>query len=99
MLSLIQVLVFGIMLNFAWDAPAGGVPPTGYKLHVGSVSGTYTQHVDVGNVLIKALDVDVTSKKFVTVTAYNDSGESLPSNELVLGPPDAARNLKATKVP
>lgn len=64
-----------------WDQPV----VSGYKLHWGPTSGAPANHLDVGNILTKAVDDSTLGPStYFTVTVYNANGvESLPSNEVL----------------
>lgn len=68
------------MVRLAWDAVAGA---TGYKIHYGEVSETYTVQQDVGDVTTADV-TGLTSGQtyYFAVTAYNDTMESAFSNEV-----------------
>lgn len=73
---------------FAWNKdPDPSV--TGYKLHVGTTSGTYSLTVDAGNVTTFPIGPPLVAgtNYFAVVKAYNAQGaESLPSNEVAFTP-------------
>ena len=73
----------GQSVALAWDADAG-TSVAGYIVHYGSVSGVYTNSLNVGtniNASVPALQEGVTY--YFAVTAYNADGlESNPSNEV-----------------
>ena len=55
----------------------------GYKVYVGTVSGTYSRSISVGNTTSYIVDSLTTGTTyFFSVTAYNSAGESAPSNEV-----------------
>jgi hypothetical protein len=61
-------------LGFAWNASAGA---TGYRLHYGDTSGTYTSTVDVGGTTQTSLTtVPDCTTQYYAVTAYNSAGQS-----------------------
>jgi hypothetical protein len=61
-------------LGFAWNASSGA---TGYRLHYGATSGTYTGSVDVGGVTQTSLTtVPDCTTQYYAVTAFNSAGES-----------------------
>lgn len=88
-----EIIVLGLMLavvffskveaqqsaTLMWDASTGA---TGYKLYYGSVSGTYTQVVDVGNVTTYVIPNLAPAVYYFVVTAYNANGESGYSNQV-----------------
>lgn len=90
-------LFFAIILPIAWDVPTSG-NVAGYKVHVGTAAGSYTTHLDVGNVTQYDISLPdtTTGKVYVAVTAYNDGTESSVSNEVigVVGFITAPRNLR-----
>jgi hypothetical protein len=76
-----------------WDAPTSntdGSPATdvaGYKIYYGTVSGTYTASIDVGNTTSISLTTLAASVPaglyYIAVTAYDTGGnESVYSNEI-----------------
>lgn len=67
--------------SLAWNA-SSSTTVTGYKVHYGTASGSYSTRVDVGNTL-SATVPNLTSgtKYYFAVTAYNSAGESGYSNE------------------
>ncbi|MBE7499936.1 MAG: fibronectin type III domain-containing protein [Verrucomicrobiales bacterium] len=75
-------------VTLAWD-PSPDATVVGYKLHWGGASGTYTSHLDVGNVLtatVPGLEPAVTY--YFAATAYDGAGlESDYSNEVEYTPP------------
>jgi hypothetical protein len=75
-------LVHATTVTLAWDASTSpGI--TGYKIYVGTASGTYVQIVDVGNVLTYAVTgLDEGVRYFFVATAYTDTLESGYSNEV-----------------
>ena len=90
-------LFLAIALPIAWDAPTSG-NVAGYRVHYGSAAGSYSTHVDVGNVTQYDIQLpdSTTGKIYIAVTAYNDGTESPNSNEVIgtLGPITAPRNLR-----
>jgi hypothetical protein len=68
--------------TIAWNA-SSGIEVAGYRIYVGTSSGTYRAPVDVGNVTTYTVkDLGVGTYYFV-VTAYNRAGlESSYSNEI-----------------
>jgi hypothetical protein len=70
--------------TLAWDPPEISTDVTGYKIHYGTTSGTYTQSVDVGNQTSYTVNnlTDGQTYYFV-VTSYNAAAyESEYSNEV-----------------
>jgi hypothetical protein len=75
--------------SFAWNANTVTADPatnaTGYKLHWGTQSGTYTSVLDVGSTTTATVSGLAAGTYFFAVKAYNSAGsESVASNELVL---------------
>lgn len=80
--------------RLTWDAPTSntdGSPATdvaGYKIYYGTVSGTYTASIDVGNstsiqMATLSASVPVPGLYYIAVTAYDTAGnESVYSNEI-----------------
>ena len=75
---------FAGQANLAWDPPDIFTDVTGYMIHYGTASGTYTQGVDVGNTTGYALSNLIDGQTYYfAVTAYNAVGyESVYSNEV-----------------
>jgi hypothetical protein len=70
-----------------WLPPSGTV--SGYRVHLGSVSKSYTQVLELGAVPTdpdgvgrSTLQLDATRDYYITLTAYNGVGESSLSNEI-----------------
>jgi hypothetical protein len=67
----------------------------GYRVHVGSSSGTYTDTFDlgipvlVGDAFETTITVAAEAEVYIAVSAYNDVGQSLFSNENCKGPDGA----------
>jgi hypothetical protein len=74
--------------SLAWD-PSPDSTVTGYKLHYGTESGSYTESVDVGNTTSYTLDgLQPNTDYYFAATAYDDQGaESDYSNEISYAPP------------
>ncbi|ACL69174.1 glycosyl hydrolase [Halothermothrix orenii] len=71
-------------VSLSWDSVSG---VTGYNLHYGTSSGSYSVTIDVGNstsYTVTGLNNNTTY--YFAVTAYNDNGESGYSNELSATP-------------
>ena len=68
---------------FTWD-PSPDANIAGYRLYYGSVSGRYTQSVDVGNVTQATVtNLTAGATYYAAVTAYNTAAlESVKSNEV-----------------
>lgn len=74
-------------VTLAWD-PNPESDIAGYRVHYGTMSGNYTQMLDVGNNTTATVsNLSSASTYFFVVTAYNTSGlESLPSSEIAFFP-------------
>lgn len=70
-----------ISLKFGWNPPERG-EASGYKLYYGTASGSYDFVIDVGNKTIKSVRLKKGHQYYFVVTAYNEFGESAPSEEL-----------------
>ena len=70
--------------NLAWDPPDISTDVTGYMIHYGTASGTYSQAVDVGNTTSYTVSNLIDGQTYYfAVTAYNAVGyESVYSNEV-----------------
>ncbi len=77
-------------VTLQWD-PNAEPDLTGYKVHYGLVSRTYTTHLDVGNVVSRVVDgLAASTKYFFAVTASDSVGnESGYSNEVTMTTPAA----------
>ncbi len=78
----------GTMLT--WDASTGTV--TGYRIYYGISSGNYTGIEEAGNVTqysLTNLPLQEETTYYFVVRAYNDAGESEPSNEVTYYCPDS----------
>jgi len=89
-------------VTLTWQAPGsdGGSSITGYKVYWGTVSGSYTDVQEVGNVLTYTV-TGLTNGQgyYFAVTALNAVGESDKSNEVSAIPctvPSAPQNLQST---
>lgn len=81
MLSFFVNPAFAGQASLAWNASASsGV--TGYKVHYGTASRSYSTHLDVGNKLTSSVpNLTAGTTYYFAVTAYNAAGESGYSNE------------------
>lgn len=69
--------------SLKWDASAGKVD--GYRIYYGTDQGEYSKEKDVGNTTIcplSAFSLQNGATYYFVVTAYNETGESGPSNEV-----------------
>lgn len=91
--------------TLAWNAStSAGV--TGYKIHQGAATGTYTTIKDTGNVLTTVITgLTPGQRYFFAATAYDGFGQQSGfSNEVnylvpLPPPPVAPTNLRVTPVP
>ena len=84
-------------LELSW-VPNRETDIAGYRLHYGTVSGSYTQQMDVGRSTTSATVGNLTGgeRYYFALTAYNKVGlESRPSHEISYPSPDPVRNLSA----
>jgi len=70
-----------VSIKIGWNPPQRGVVD-GYKLYYGTSSGLYDHFVDVGNTTIKSIKLKKGYQYYIVATAYNEFGESAPSEEL-----------------
>ncbi len=77
---------WAIPVKFQWNASTGAV--AGYKLHQGTVSGTYTSSQDVpGTGTTGTMEMDPVASRYVAATAYDAAKrESAFSNEILCHP-------------
>lgn len=69
-------------VTMGWMAsPAPDV--TGYTLSWGGVSGVYTNSVTVSGLLASIVGLNRGATYYIAARAYNATGESVPSNEIV----------------
>jgi hypothetical protein len=70
-------------VSLEWD-PNIEPEVSGYKLHYGTASGTYSRSIDAGNATTATVeDLVIGQTYYFVVTAYDQTGnESLPSNEV-----------------
>jgi hypothetical protein len=85
--------------NLAWDPPEISTDTTGYMVHYGTASGTYSQGVDVGNTTSYPVSNLIDGQTYYfAVTAYNAAGyQSVYSNEVSLMPPPSQYLLLTLK--
>ena len=80
-------------VSLAWNLNTATTSPNtnavGYRLHTGSVSGSYTQTTELGSTAAVTVPIpNHGSKYFFVVTAYNIAGiESVASNEVTITSP------------
>jgi hypothetical protein len=70
-----------ISIKLGWNPPERG-ETSGYRLYYGTASGLYDYMIDVGNKRVKAVRLKKGYQYYIVVTAYNEFGESAPSNML-----------------
>ena len=70
--------------TLAWDPPDTPTDVTGYMIHYGTASGTYSQGIDVGNTTSYTVSNLIDGQTYYfAVTTYNAAGdESVDSNEV-----------------
>jgi hypothetical protein len=70
-------------VSLAWN-PGTGQNIAGYRIHLGTTSGVYSQTIQVGNITTAVVPNLITGTRYYfVVTAYDSSNfESLPSNEV-----------------
>ncbi|MBC2696403.1 MAG: fibronectin type III domain-containing protein [Desulfobacteraceae bacterium] len=108
-ISVLLIFLIGFYSNalgatLSWTASTGEV--TGYNLYYSESEGSYSLHVDVGNVISYSTDflsLTVGTPYYFVVTAYNFAGESGYSNMVSLTPADTTppippEELEATEV-
>ena len=79
-------------ITLAWDANSGSI--AGYKMYVGSQSGTYTQTLDVGNTTTYTFATAVPGQQYCfAVTAYASASSESPKSNEVCGFSNAAPTL------
>jgi putative Ig domain-containing protein len=86
------LVVLGLTLSFESSASAGSIslgwsPSTslvsGYKIHIGTTSGSYSQHLDVGLATTYTYGSATAGQRYCfAVSAYNSSVEGPMSNEV-----------------
>lgn len=81
LLLFITVNSYGITIKLGWNPSVKG-DPTGYKIYYfcENKAGFDTYVIDVGNTHIKGIRLKNGYQYYIAVTAYNEYGESAPSN-------------------
>lgn len=72
----------------------------GFRIHFGTEPGKYSHYADVmgGKSTGKTIEVDTSKRWFIAMTAFNESGESPLTNEIVVGKaPKKPSKFKATR--
>lgn len=84
-----------LAVSFTVQLPTTGERVDGYRAYYGTASGDYTDNVtlqetarDSTKVTLTG-DVPIDQTYYVALRAYNPTGESADSNEVVLGKPSA----------
>ncbi len=96
LLTIIMILFTAIpawagTITFTWD-PNQENDLAGYKLHIGTLSGQYSETIDVKNVTEYSLNVPENVKRFYALSAYDTGGNEsakTPELEYTLDPPPA----------
>jgi hypothetical protein len=75
---------YAAQATLAWDPPAVSTDVTGYMIHYGTASGTYSQAIDVGKTTTYTVSNLSDGKTYYfAATAYNSAGQkSVYSNEV-----------------
>lgn len=78
-----------VEVTVGW-APAAQSSITGYKIHVGSTSDVFDQHIDVGmpnlvgGVLSSTLSLEDSQNNFISISAYDDMAVMTPYSDALL---------------
>lgn len=80
---------YAAQATLTWDPPAVSTDVTGYMIHYGTASGTYSQSIDVGNTTSYTVsNLNDGKTYYFAATAYNRTGQkSVYSNEVSKGTP------------
>jgi hypothetical protein len=70
-----------VSIRLGWNPLERG-EVTGYRLYYGMISGLYDKVIDARKGTVKAIRLKKGYEYYVVVTAYNEYGESEPSNEV-----------------
>jgi hypothetical protein len=86
-ISTIVLLIFTVDYGYCVSIRLGWNPPergevTGYRLYYGMISGLYDKVIDAKKATEKTIRLKKGNEYYVVVTAYNEYGESEPSNEV-----------------
>jgi hypothetical protein len=93
LLALYFILSYSIsyaaQATLTWDPPVDSTEETRYMIHYGTVSGAYSQSIDVGNTTSHTVsNLNDGQRYYFATTAYNHAGqESGYSNEVCNRPP------------
>jgi len=80
-------------VNLEWDRNDPSEQVAGYRVYWGTATGTHNNKVEVGDASTAVIALPSRADYYFVATAYNDKGESLPSDELFIaaakidGPP------------
>lgn len=78
--------IYAAGADLAWDAPIKGGAVTGYKVYWKTAGGNYSDANSitvVGKMNCTVSQLDETKQYYFIVRAYNDSGMSAASNEVI----------------
>jgi hypothetical protein len=80
---------YAAQATLTWDPPAVSTDVTGYMIHYGTTSGTYSQGIDVGKTTSYTVsNLNDGQTYYFVATAYNHTGmQSVYSNEISNGTP------------
>ena len=80
---------YAAQATLTWDPPAVSTDVTGYMIHYGTTSGTYSQGIDVGKTTSYTVsNLNDGQTYYFAATAYNHAGKkSVYSNEVSKGTP------------
>lgn len=67
------------LATFSWDPPSSGNVVNGYRAYITTLSTTMRFIIDIGLETRFSVDLPIGERYEVTVTAYNDGGESPPA--------------------
>jgi len=81
LLVFMVVNVYCISVKLEWNPPEKG-EVVGYKLYYGMASGSYDKVIKARKATVKTIRLKKGYDYYVVVTAYNEYGESDPSNEV-----------------
>lgn len=85
-------LLFFTLIRFAWLAAPGPAPVDSYKLCIGTSPGACTVTATAPGTSAD-VDLDINQVWYAQVKAVNQYGESLGSNQVVVGFPQAPTGL------
>lgn len=86
-------VVFAGVARLTWNSNNSSENVTGYKVHYGGSSGSYSTTANVGNVTTYTINnISDTGTTYFTVSAYNSAGDSSLSAEVKKTPGDIDKN-------